>query len=171
VLEAGLESVSAQLAELEEEQGGEEGAFSELDRVNRASVTARLRELKGLFALDEDNQAEEDVLNAWLTLSSQETELKRKVKEAEDALDKLAYDKYPTLTEADIKTLVVDDKWLSAIGEAIHGEMERISQDITQRVKELAERYETSLPEHLCKVAASEERVSAHLTRMGFAWK
>ena len=45
-LEAELESITAQLTELEEEHGGEEGAFSELDKVNRASITARLREMK-----------------------------------------------------------------------------------------------------------------------------
>jgi hypothetical protein len=33
---------------------------------------------------------------------------------------------------------VVDDKWLAALGAAIHGEMDRISQALTQRVKELA---------------------------------
>ena len=33
--------------ELEEEHGGEEGAFAELDKVNKANVTARLKEIKG----------------------------------------------------------------------------------------------------------------------------
>ncbi|HJX18802.1 MAG TPA: N-6 DNA methylase, partial [Acidiferrobacterales bacterium] len=41
-----LESVSAKLAELEEEHGGEDGAFSELDKVNKANVAARLKELE-----------------------------------------------------------------------------------------------------------------------------
>ena len=42
---------------------------------------------------------------------------------------------------------MVDDKWLAALDAAIHGEMDRISQALTQRVKELAERYETPLPQ------------------------
>ena len=54
---------------------------------------------------------------------------------------------YPTLKEADIKTLVVDDKWLSVLSAAIHSEMDRISQALTQRVKELAERYDTPMPQ------------------------
>ena len=37
---------------------------------------------------------------------------------------------------------MVDDKWLAALDAAIHGEMDRVSQQLTQRVKELAERYE-----------------------------
>ena len=64
------------------------------------------------------------------------------LKEAEAALDAKAYAQYPKLTEAEIKTLVVDDKWLAALDAAIHGEMDRVSQQLTQRVKELAERYE-----------------------------
>ena len=45
-LEVELESVAAQITELEEEHGGEEGAFSELDKVNRANVADRLKEIK-----------------------------------------------------------------------------------------------------------------------------
>ena len=44
--EATLEAVAAQMAEMEKEHGGEEGAFSELDKVNKANVTDRLRELR-----------------------------------------------------------------------------------------------------------------------------
>ena len=53
------------------------------------------------------------VLNAWLALSDQESELKKRLKDAEAALDAKAYAQYPKLTEAEIKTLVVDDKWLA----------------------------------------------------------
>jgi type I restriction enzyme M protein len=165
--EAELESLAARMTEMEEEHGGEEGAFSELDKVNRANVTARLKEIKG------DKEAKEDaaVLNAWLKLSTQEADLKKVLKEAEAALDALVYAKYPKLTEAEIKTLVVEDKWLTTIAAAIHGEMDRISQTLTQRVKELAERYETPLPQAVSQVATLEQAVNAHLERMGFSWK
>lgn len=162
--EAMLESVAAQMAELEEEQGGEEGAFAELDKVNKANVTARLKEIKG----DKEAKEEANVLNAWLKLSTQEADLKKAVKEAEAALDALAYAKYPRLSEAEIKTLVVEDKWLATISSAIHGEMDRISQALTQRVKELAERYETPLPKLADNVVNLSAKVEAHLRKMGF---
>ncbi len=164
--EATLESVAAQMTEMEEEHGGEEGAFSELDKVNKANVTARLKEIKG----DRDAKEEADALNAWLKLSTQEADLKKALKEAEAALDAQAYTKYPSLTEDEIKTLVVEDKWLATISAAIHGEMDRISQALTQRVKALAERYETPLPQASKQVAALEQAVSRHLERMGFSW-
>ena len=68
------------------------------------------------------------------------------------------------------KVLVVDDKWLAAITQAIQGEMERISQRLANRIKELAERYETPLPIQQQAVADLETKIKAHLEKMGFAW-
>jgi type I restriction enzyme M protein len=159
------------MTELEEEHGGEEGVFSALDKVNKASVTARLKEIRGLFATDDEETREEAaVLDEWLELSNQEAGLKKKLKDAEAGLDAKAYAQYPRLTEDEVKTLVVDDKWLTALEAAIHGEMERISQALTQRVKELAERYETPLPQMASRVAKLEAKVNRYLETMGFAW-
>ncbi len=162
-----LETVTARLAELEEEHGGDEAAFSELERVNKAEVTKRLKEIKG----DKDAGEEVALLNEWLKLSECESELKKRLRGAEAALDAKAYAQYPKLKEAEIKTLVVDDKWLAALDAAIHGEMDRISQALTQRVKEFAERYEAPMPQILNRVAELENHVNQHLKRMGFAWK
>ena len=166
-LTAKLESVTARIAELEEEQGGEDGAFSEFDKVNKANVTSRLKEING----DTEAKEEAAVLNEWLKLNSDESVLKKKLKDAEADLDAKAYAHYPKLTEAEIKTLVVDDKWLAALDAAIHGEMERVSQSLTQRVKELTERYEMPLPQMNERVIELEEKVNHHLERMGFTWK
>jgi type I restriction enzyme M protein len=163
-LTAELESVTARMTEIEEENSGDEGAFSELDKVNKANVTARLKEIKG----DKEAQEEAGVLNDWLKLANEEADLKKHLKDAENALDAKAYAHYPKLIEDDIKMLVVDDKWLSALDTAIHGEMDRISQSLTQRVKELAERYETPMPQMTSRVAELEAKVNQHLERMGF---
>ncbi|AKB31594.1 Type I restriction-modification system, DNA-methyltransferase subunit M [Methanosarcina siciliae HI350] len=159
-----LESVAASMTELEEEQGGEEGAFSELEKVNKANVSSRLKDIRG----DMEAKEEASILNDWLKLANQEANLKKHLKEAEFLLDSKAYYYYPKLTEDDIKTLVVEDKWLSSLDTAIQGEMDRISQSLTQRVKELAERYETPMPQLTDHVAELEEKVNRHLERMGF---
>jgi type I restriction enzyme M protein len=165
-LAAVLESVDAQLAELEEEHGGEDGAFAELDKVNKANVAARLKEIKG----DREALGEAAVLGEWLKLAEKQADLKKRVKETEAKLDAMVLTKYPKLTVSEIKALVVDDKWLAALDRAIHGEMDRISQALTQRVKELAERYETPLPQAARKVAELEQAMKGHLERMGFSW-
>ena len=162
-----LDSVTACLAEMEEEHGGEDGAFPERDKVNKANVATRLKEIKG----DKDATDEAAVLNGWLKLNNEEADLKKRLKEAEAALDAQAYAQYPKLTESEIKTVVVDDKWLAALDAAIHSEMDRVSQQLTQRVKDLAERYEIPMPQMVGRVAELEAKVNCHLERMGFAWK
>jgi type I restriction enzyme M protein len=132
--------------------------------VNKANVNARLTEIRG----DNDDKDEIAALDEWLKLANGEMDLKRKLKDAASDLDTEAYKKYPKLTEVEIQTLVVDHKWLAALDAAVHGEMDRISQALTQRVKELAERYETPLPRMLSRVAELEAKVNAHLQKMGY---
>ena len=104
-----LDSVTARLSVMAEEHGGEDGAFAELEKVNKTSVATRLREIKH----DEDAQNEATVLNGWLKLNAQEPGLKKCIKKVETVLDGLAYAKYPELSESEIETLVVDDKWMA----------------------------------------------------------
>jgi type I restriction enzyme M protein len=162
-----LEAATASLAELEEEHGGEEGFLGALDRIAKAEVNARLKEIKG----NKEDKDEAAVLKRWLALSESEAVLKRAVKEQEAALDKLAYDKYPALTEAEIKTLVVDDKWMTRLASAVQRELERVSQTLTGRIRELAERYATPLPQLKEEVATLAARVEGHLKKMGASWK
>jgi len=164
---AELEGVTARLTEMEEEHGGEDGAFADFDKVNKASVAVRLKELK--IENGELRTEEIAVFEEWLVLNGEEADLKKRLKEAEVALDAQAYAKYPKLTESEIKALVVDDKWLAALDAAIHGEMDRVSQQLTQRVKELAERYESPLPQMVSRVAELEATVNRHLAKMGFS--
>ena len=134
--------------------------------MNKANVSARLKEIKG----DKDAKDEAVVLNDWLKLNGDESALKKRLKQAEAALDAQAYAMYPKLTESEINTLAVDDKWLATLDAAVHGEMDRVSQQLTQRVKELAERYETPMPQLVGHVADLEVKVKQHLERMGFSW-
>lgn len=168
--EAELEAIAAQLAELEEEQGGEDGVFADFDKINKTTINTRLKEIRKLPETDEDTLAETNVLNQWLTLSDQQIALKNQIKAAEAKLDAKAYIHYPKLTEDEIKSLVVDDKWMAALEKAIQGEVDRTSQNLTQRVKEQTERYEIPLPQLASKVDELAKKVSQHLERMGYSW-
>jgi len=162
-----LDATDAQLTELEEEHAGEDAVFSGFDKINAKAVKERLDEI------GDDREARDEiaVLKRWQKLDRAKSALKKQIKEADAALDDAAYAKYPQLSEAEVKTLAVDDKWLAALDTAVHGEMERISQGLTRRVRELAERYETRLPELAGRVAELQARVDGHLERMGFAWR
>jgi len=169
-LEAERESLSARLEEMEEEQGGEDGLFTEVrndkDKITAAAVKNRLKEIKGSKADAEENK----LLKAWLTLTEEKAEAARKITVLQKELETKVWNKYKALSDKEVLKLVVEDKWMAVLDQAIHTEMQRISQRLTQRVKELAERYETPLPKQLEEVKGLEEKVNAHLAKMGFVW-
>jgi type I restriction enzyme M protein len=165
-MEAEKENLVAQLSELEEEHSGEEGYFAEFDKVNKGSVAKRLKEL----AKNKDAKEELEVLNNYLDLTEQQAQLNAAIKKASEALNEKAWGQYAQLTTDDIKHLVVDAKWMRAMQTAIEGEMERISQRLTGRIKELMERYETPLPDIDKELTELENKVNAHLQKMGFVW-
>jgi type I restriction enzyme M protein len=169
-LEAEKESVVSQIAELEEEHNTEEGFFAELDKVNKANVQKRLKAID-TPKLKTENAEEIKVLKAYLKLIDEQAAINKMIKNAVADLDKKVIARYKTLTVDEIKQLVVDDKWMTVLERELKTEMERISQRLTQRIKELAERYETPLPRQTAVVADLEAKVNAHLQKMGFVWK
>jgi type I restriction enzyme M protein len=178
-LEADKEAVATQLTELEEEHSTEEGYFADLDKVNKANVQKRLKELlankpkskKPTYLIAAEPEAaygEQAILEQYLELTETQAEINKKIKEAIIDLDIKVIERYKSLTETEIKQLVVDDKWMASIERSVKTEMERISQRLTQRIKELAERYETPLPKQTNEVKILEEKVNKHLEMMGF---
>jgi type I restriction enzyme M protein len=165
-LSAQLEEASSRLAELEEEHGGEEGYFAELEKLNKAFVSARIKEIHR----DPEAADELTALREWLLISDDELKTKRALKAAEADLDDQAYGFYDDLTEAEVRELVVQGKWLASMEQAVASEVERVSQALTCRLKELGERYGETLPTISARVGELEARVTGHLERMGFAW-
>jgi type I restriction enzyme M protein len=170
-LEAQVAGIEQQLEELAEEHGGEGGlledAKNDKDKLTKLSVAARLKEIKA----DKDAAEERKALQGYLDLSEQAANIGAKLKGAQDALTEQVESKYPTLTEDEIKTLVVDDKWLTTIAAAVQGELDRVSQTLTGRIRQLAERYATPLPKLIDEVATLAARVDKHLKKMGAVWK
>ena len=77
--------------------------------------------------------------------------------------------RYTTLTEDEIKTLVVKDKWFASIQAEIEGEEQGLTQHLAGRVKELEERYAKPLPMLEEEVATLSEKVDEHLRKMGLS--
>ncbi len=165
-LQAELDAASASQTELEEEQSGDDGVFAGFEGITIAAVKDRIREI----GHDRDAAGELKLLKTWLDLGNQVATLKKQLKDAEAALDQLAFEKYPQLTEADVKSLVIDDKWMARLAASVQGELDRVSQTLTGRIRELAERYAMPLPQLTGEVAVLAARVDEHLKRMGAAW-
>jgi type I restriction enzyme M protein len=165
-LNAKKEEGQATKTEIEEEHGAEGGIFGDLDKINKAEVTKLHKEKKAEKAPKEEIA----VCETYLKLLEQDTKINADLKVALKALENKVEAKYPTLTETEIKTLVTDHKWMHTISTAITTEMERVSQALTQRIKELAERYDNPMPQLKNEVETLEEKVNAHLAKMGLVW-
>jgi type I restriction enzyme M protein len=167
-LEADVAAIEQTLEEMADEHGGEEGlleaAKNEKDKITKVSVAARLKEIKG----DPDSGEERKVLRDYLAFTEKEAATSAKVKDAQEALLAKVAAQYGKLTEDEIKTLVVDDKWLATLAAAVQSELDRVSQTLTGRIRELAERYAIPLPQLTGQVAELETKVSRHLEKMGF---
>ena len=171
-VEAELAGIEQQLDEKREEQNDEgelllaeanEANEGEPPKITAKSLKAALKKIG-----DDPEEAEaRQALEDYAALLDQQADAKAKLKAAQEDLEAKLDAKYPTLTEDEIKTLVVDDKWLATIASAVQGELDRVSQTLTGRIRQLAERYATPLPQLTDEVATLAAKVDAHLQRMG----
>jgi type I restriction enzyme M protein len=168
-----LIEVEQRLDEAREENSGDDGLLNEViegegdkQKITAKAVKARLKEIARDPSYDEEREA----LEAYAALLEEQSDIKASRKKAQEELDRKIDAKYPTLTEAEIKTLVVDEKWMAHLQADVQGELERVSQTLTGRIRELAERYATPLPQLTDEVATLAARVEQHLLRMGASW-
>lgn len=169
-LEADAAAVGQSMEELAEEHSGEEGLLEEAKtdtgKLTKVSVNARLRDIKG----DQEAGEEHKVLCEYLDLIEKESELTTKSKKAQEAMLTKVVAKYEKLTEAEIRTLVIEDKWLATLSAAVQSELDRVSQTLTTRIRQLADRYTVPLPQIVDEVETLSRRVDEHLKKMGAVW-
>ena len=177
-LQTALETAEQAFEEYIEEHTGDEDLLSEVvndsGNVTKTSVNARLKELTPNLMTPngtQDNDEERDALEHCLSLIDAKAKADKAVKDAQLALDQQVLARYATLTEIEIKQLVIDDKWFATIQAAITGEVQRLTQNLTERVKELEERYAQPLPALASDVQEFSMKVDKHLSNMGVAWR
>lgn len=170
-LEAEVETVTGQMEEMDEEHGGEEGLLYEArtkeGKLTQSSIKDRLKEIRH----DKDADDEREILEGYLSLLEEESAANKKTKEARKALEFKIAAQYSKLEDETAKSLLVEDKWLTTLSGDVQSELDRVSQSLTTRIKELAERYDRPLP--LLEQESDElsVKVEAHLEKMGFVWK
>lgn len=170
VLQAESDEITREKEEFEEENSGDEGILEELKtdkgKITKGEVQKKVKEIKK----DKDAVDELKILEAYLALVDKEAKANKKIKDAQKELAEKVSAKYKELSTDDIKTLVVDGKWLDTVLSEVFGEMDKISHRLTSRIKELAERYEEPMPQISEEVEEYEAKVKSHLERMGFVW-
>lgn len=178
-LEAQAETLNANMEELREEHGstcspqggGEEGllnnAIDDKGKISKGNLAKAIRELG---KRNSDNAEEFDMLATYKKLMENEADIQTNIKAAKAELEKWVIAQYPKLTIDEIKTIVVEKKWMANMEQRICTEMDNISHRLTQRIKELADRYETPMPKLTEEVNALTAKVENHLKQMNFKW-
>ena len=166
-LQAQQATAAGKLEEFVEEHRGEgaplEDAVNDKGKVSKASVKERLKAIRD----EPESGDEQEALERCLALLDAEADAAKAAKQAQAALDARVLARYTALTEAEIKTLAVEDKWFASIREAVDGEVQRLTLGLAGRIQELEERYARPLPELEREVEAFGAKVEGHLERMG----
>lgn len=170
-LEAQAETLNVTMDELREEHGGEDGLLAEaMDDKQKISKKNLQMAIQEIGKRNADNAEEYDMLQKYKKPMDEEAAIKAKIKTALAELEKKVIIQYPKLTINEIKTIVVEKKWMYSMEQRIRTEMDNISHRLTQRIKELAERYETPLPQLNNSANDLSAKVEEHLKRMNYKW-
>jgi type I restriction enzyme M protein len=166
-----LDGTIAQMGELREENGGEDGLLTEaMDdkfKISKKNLDTRI---KDLGKKDVENSDEWEMLAIYKKLMEKETKLKADFKKNLAELEIKVIEQYPKLSIEEIKTLTVDKKWMTTIKSRIKTEMDAISHRLTERIKELGGRYETTMPKLTNDLVGLTVKVENHLKQMGYTW-
>ena len=164
---AKLEKIAAQMDELKDEHGGEEGLLFEVidgDKITKGAVQKRIKEIKG----DTNFNDEMAVLRKYAALFDEETQTKGQIKSIEADLEAKVPAKAAKLLDEEMRKLLVEQKWMAAIEGVLRSEIDQLSQKLAGRIKELALRYEEPLPQINDEVKKLSAKVDANLKKMGF---
>ena len=166
---AGEDAIGREVAAFIEENSGDDGPLSDATtatgKVTQAAVKARL---KAVGDGPEDRE-ERDALDVCLDLMKAHAKAKRRAKAAQAKLDAKVLARYAALGAAEVADMVVADKWMASIEDAIRGVVERLTGELLDRVTLLEERYAASLPEVSRQVEQRAAKVEGHLRRMGLS--
>ncbi|MGI8483931.1 MAG: type I restriction-modification system subunit M [Thermomicrobiales bacterium] len=169
-LEAERDAATAAFDALVEEQGDEESllseAFTDKGTVTKASLSARLKQL----TRGAEDKEERDLLLQCQTLLDADTTAKKAVKDAQMKLDAIVLTHYGKLTEGDIKTLAVEAKWFGSLQSAVDEEVQRVTEGLATRVKDLEQRYNQPLLSIEQAVDRLSAKVGEYLKEMGLVW-
>jgi type I restriction enzyme M protein len=134
-------------------------------KVTKALATTRLREARR----EGSDPDEIDTLQQLIALYNAEAGARRAAKDGQAALDLATLKKYGDISESEIKTLVIDDKWHATTTARISTELQSLAVALVARLQELGERYGKPLGSLEDELADLNNRVAARLADMGVA--
>ena len=115
-----------------------------------------------------DCKEEVEILNEWLKWGEMESTYSKTLVTKKQELYEKVLKKYSELSANEVKTLVVEDKWLATLSVRIEQLLTDLTQKLSQRVKEIAVRYEYTVPQLEAEQEELKNKVKQHLVLMGY---
>ncbi|WP_236745381.1 type I restriction-modification system subunit M [Rhodococcus sp. BS-15] len=154
------------LEEYLEEHTVEDGLLAEAmddDKISKALVAARLRFAKR----DQSDPDEIEALEKVAELYEAEAAIKKAAKDAQAELDLVTLKKYNDLSEPDVKSVVLDSKWLASVDRGVTSQVTSVAERLVRRLRELGTRYEDDVETLRLEEARLAERLRGHLASLG----
>ncbi len=108
------------------------------------------------------------LLERFITICNNQSQYNKDLKQAQAELNIAVLKKYPTLTQDETRILIVEDKWINVLQTRTEQLLLDLIQQLSQRVKELALRYQNTVGELEKEQEELKEKVKHHLKIMGF---
>ncbi|WP_187924693.1 type I restriction-modification system subunit M [Helicobacter pylori] len=157
-LENALNEKEALLDEFIEEHSNEEGLFYEL-KINESVLK---KELKNATDLEYEKILKTAL--EWLEAKNKALKMKNK---AYEELELKAFHQYKNLKLGEIKDLIIKDKWLNSLKNALENKIQKRTNAFTSALNEIISSYSNSLLELDKEVKESESKVLEHLKDLG----
>ncbi|GAA8221462.1 hypothetical protein HpDR153_04360 [Helicobacter pylori] len=157
-LENALNEKEALLDEFIEEHSNEEGLFEGL-KINESVLKKELKNATDL----EDEKILKTALK-WLEAKNKALKMKNK---AYEELELKAFHQYKNLEINEIKDLIIKDKWLNSLKNALENKIQKRINAFISALNEIISSYSNSLLELDKEVKESESKVLEHLKDLG----
>ncbi|WP_305868089.1 type I restriction-modification system subunit M [Helicobacter pylori] len=157
-LENALNEKEALLNEFIEEHSNEEGLFDGL-KINESVLKKELKNATDL----EDKEILKTALE-WLEAKNKALKMKNK---AYEELELKAFHQYKNLEINEIKDLIIKDKWLNSLKNALENKIQKRINAFISALNEIISSYSNSLLELDKEVKESESKVLEHLKDLG----
>ncbi|MGN8466587.1 type I restriction-modification system subunit M [Helicobacter pylori] len=157
-LENALNEKETLLDEFIEEHSNEEGLFDGL-KINESVLKKELKNATDL----EDKETLKTALE-WLEAKNKALKMKNK---AYEELELKAFHQYKNLEINEIKDLIIKDKWLNSLKNALENKIQKHINAFISALNEIISSYSNSLLELGKEVKESESKVLEHLKDLG----
>lgn len=138
--------------------------FDNFEKVNESVIKKAVKDAAKLnFGKDDV-----DTFKKYLNLCKQKKEVAKTLSDLQATLTDKVLAQYASLSEEDIRRLVVEKKWMHSVMSSCMEEMQQVTQQLSAAITTVSARYERTLPSLEADAHRYEDEVNGYLTEMGF---